>query len=509
MLPVADHPRPRKAIVIGAGFAGIAAAATLARHGFDVEVLEKNGGAGGRAGVWREGGFTFDMGPSFYWMPDVFERFFAAFGTKPADHYELRRLDPSYRIVFGLGNELALPAAREAQRHLFETIERGSAAASDRYLAEARVKYDLGMGDMVYRPSLSWLEYARPAMLSGLMRTTLLRSLRRHVADHFTDPHLRSLMEFPALFLGAAPQDTPALYSLLNYADLELGTWYPLGGMGRVVDAMVRVAEAQGARFSYGEPVERINVTDGRIAGVETARRSIGADVVVGAADYHHVEQALLPAEHRQYSPRYWDERRLAPSSLLFFLGCDRRLPMLEHHTLFFDEPLDTHSAEIYDRPQWPSRPLFYASCPSRTDPTVAPPGHECLTLLIPIAPGLKDDDDIRDRYYQLVLDRLQRHLGFDLRPHIVVKRSYCINDLIADHNACRGNAYGLASTLLQTGPLRPRMKSSKVRGLYFAGQLTVPGPGVPPAIISGQVVGNLAHRETRSFTAARRTTTV
>lgn len=501
-----DPRAPRRAVVIGAGFAGIAAAATLARHGFAVEVLEKNDGPGGRAGVWREGGFTFDMGPSFYWMPEVFERFFAAFGTQAREHYELRRLDPSYRIVFGPGNELTLPASREAQRQLFESLEPGAAAASDRYLAEARVKYDLGMGDLVYRPSLSWLEYAHLGMLRGLLRTTVFRSLRSHVADHFTDHRLRSLMEFPALFLGATPQRTPALYSLMNHADLELGTWYPSGGMGRVVEAMVRVAEGRGARFHYRDPVARILVDQGRIAGVETMHRRIGADVVIGAADYHHVEQELLPAGSRQYTEGYWAKRRLAPSSLLFFLGCDLRLPRLEHHTLFFDEPLDAHAAEIHDRPRWPSRPLFYASCPSRTDPSVAPPGHECLTLLIPIAPGLNDDERTRERYYGIVMQRLERYLGIDLRPHVVVKRSYCINDLVADHNAFGGNAYGLANTLTQTGPLRPRMKSSKVKGLYFAGQLTVPGPGVPPAIISGQVAGKLAHHETRSATTAQRT---
>lgn len=507
-IPPNDTPHTRKAVVIGAGFAGIAAAATLARHGFEVTVLEKNDKPGGRAGVWHDGGFSFDMGPSFYWMPEVFERFFAAFGTTPADHYELRRLDPSYKIIFGPGNELALPAGREAQRQVFELMETGAAAASDRYLADARIKYDLGMGTMVYRPALSWLEYVEPRLLRQLARTTVFRSLRRHVADHVKDSRLRSLLEFPALFLGAAPQDTPALYSLMNHADLVLGTWYPMGGMSRVVEAMVHVAKQEGARFRFGEPVERIDVVNGRIVGMETARGHIEADVVIAAADYHHVEQELLLPEHRQYSPEHWAGCRLAPATLLFFLGCNCRLPQLEHHTLFFDEPLDTHSAEIYDRPQWPSNPLFYASCPSRTDPSVAPAGHEGITVLIPIAPGLQDLDSMRERYYGIVMDRLERYLGLPLRHHVIVKRSYGITDLTTDHNAYRGNAYGLASTLRQTGPLRPRMKSAKVRGLYFAGQFTVPGPGVPPAIISGQVVGDLVHRETRSFAPARRATT-
>lgn len=487
----------RSAIVIGAGFSGIAAAASLARRGFRVDLVEKNTTPGGRARVWQKDGFTFDMGPSFYWMPEVFERFFAEFGEHVADHYELRRLDPSYRIIFGEEDMLDLPATREGQRALFERIEPGSPRALDRFLAEAKVKYDLGMGELVYQPALSWMEYAQPAVFVGLLRTSVLKSLRRHVQDHFTEPRLRTLMEFPVLFLGASPQDTPALYSLMNYADLELGTWYPMGGMGRVVEAMLSVAKRQGAQIHLGRTVERIIVEDGRAVGVETDQGMMKADVVVASADYHHVERTLLPDRYRSYSPAYWEKRRMAPSSLLFYLGIDRTVPGLAHHTLFFDEPLDVHSAEIYDKPSWPSRPLFYVSCPSRTDPSVAPPGHENMVVLIPIAPGLEDTEAIRERYYDIVMERIARYTGFDPRPHVVLKRSYCINDLKRDYNAYRGNAYGLANTIMQTGPLRPSMKSRKVRGLYHTGQFTVPGPGVPPAIISGQVVARLIEKET------------
>lgn len=493
-----------KAIVIGAGFAGIAAAASLGRRGFRVELLEKNANVGGRASVWRQAGYTFDMGPSFYWMPEIFERFFSEFGEQPEKHYELRRLDPSYKVVFDMEDDLALPAFREGQHRLFEQYEPGAANALDRFLAEARIKYDLGMGELVYRPSLSWLEYAHPGALAGLLRTSVFRSLRNHVLDHFTEPRLRALMEFPVLFLGAAPQHTPALYSLMNYADLELGTWYPMGGMGKVVEGMLQVAERQGVQVEANCTVERIIVEDGCAVGVVTERGEHRADVVVAAADYHHVEQHLLPAQHRSYSPAYWESRKLAPSSLLFYLGIDRPVPRLEHHTLFFDEPLDAHSAEIYDNPAWPSRPLFYVSCSSKTDPSAAPAGCENMVVLIPIAPGLEDTEAVRERYFDLVMQRMARYTGMDLRPHIVVKRSYCINDLQQDYNAYRGNAYGLANTLMQTGPLRPRMKSRKVKGLYFAGQLTVPGPGVPPAIISGQTVAALVEKELQPSSTKR-----
>jgi phytoene desaturase len=484
------------ALVIGSGFAGLAAAASLARKGYEVTVVEKNAEPGGRARVWRDKGFTFDMGPSFYWMPEVFERFFADFGERVSDHYQLTRLDPSYSVVFGPQEKWMLPADPIALRAFFEIKEKGAGAQLDRFLAEAKLKYDLGMGELVYRPSLSWSEYMHPGLIAGLLKTKVFRSLRKHVQAHFTDDRLRLLMEFPVLFLGAAPQNTPALYSLMNYADMELGTWYPMGGMGKVVDAFVRVAEKQGATLRLNEPVKRIIVEGGKAVGVETDKGILRADVVVAGADYHHVDQELLPEAMKGYSADYWKGRTMAPSGLLFYLGFDRVLPDLEHHTLFFDESLDQHSTEIYDEPQWPSKPLFYTSCASKTDPTVAPAGMENMVILIPIAPGLDDRDETREHYYRRVMDRLEKHLGFDPRPHVVLKRSYSINDLQADYNAFRGNAYGMANTIMQTGPLRPSMKSRKIANLYYTGQLTVPGPGVPPAIISGQVVADLIEKE-------------
>ena len=486
-----------KAIVIGSGFAGISAAASLARKGFAVTVLEKNMQPGGRASVWRQDGFTFDMGPSFYWMPEVFERFFAAFNERVEDHYDLVRLDPSYKVVFNKDDHWSVPADPMALRAFFDRIEPGAGGRLDRFLKEARVKYDLGMGDLVYTPSLSWLEYAKPQVLSGLLRTSVMRSLRNHVQDHFKDERLRMLMEFPVLFLGAAPENTPALYSLMNHADMELGTWYPMGGMGRVVAAMVKLAERQEVRFIYGEPVMQIITNDGGVERVITANDEYEADVVVAAADYHHVEQQLLQPADRSYSSKYWNNRTMAPSGLLFYLGFKERFHMLDHHTLFFDRSLDEHTAAIYNDPSWPKDPLFYVSCPSRTDTSVAPEGCENMVVLIPIAPGLDDGPDIRERYFQLVMERLTSFLNVDPRRSLVLKRSYCINELTYDYNSFRGNAYGLANTLLQTGPMRPRMKSRKVQGLYYAGQLTVPGPGVPPAIISGQVVADLIEKET------------
>ena len=483
-------------IIIGSGISGLAAASILAKDGAHVTVLERNDQVGGRARTWEKDGFTFDMGPSFYWMPDVFDRFFARFGTTAADLYELRRLDPSYKVIFEKNDEWDLPAGREAVAAIFEKEEPGAAKALESFLNEAAVKYAIGVNDIVYTPSLSWAEYMRPDLLSGLMRTTVLSSLRKHVRKHFKSERIRQVMEFPVLFLGATPATTPALYSLMNHADIDLGTWYPMGGMGKVMEAMCALAVKNGAEVRTNEPVKRILVTNGKATGVETATGILHADMVLATADYHHVEQDLLGPEHRSYSKGFWKNRTMAPSTLLFYIGLDRRIPGAKHHTLFFDESLDDHGDDIYRHKRWPRKPLFYLSCTSVTDASTAPSGCENLVVLIPIASGAEDTPALRQEYFQTVAERIALHTGLDIRAHILVNRSYCVNDMEQDYNAFQGNAYGLASTLAQTGPLRPKVKSKKVKGLYFAGQLSVPGPGMPPALISGQLTADLILKE-------------
>lgn len=481
----------RRTVVIGAGFAGLSAASHLARAGHHVVLLEKHMQAGGRARTLIANGFTFDMGPSWYWMPDVFERHFAHFGTHPSEHYELKRLEPSYAVYFGKDERITVPSSMESLRALFDSLEPGSSKSLDAFLKEARFKYEVGMKDLVLKPGLSILEFADIRVLKGMLRMQLFTSFSKHVRRYFKHPRLISLLEFPVLFLGATPQDTPALYSLMNHADMALGTWYPMGGMGSVVAAMQRVAEAQGVEIRFGETVERIEVNGGKATAVVTDTGTYPCDEVVGGADYHHVEQELLAFKDRVHSAGYWESRTMAPSVLMFYLGVDRRLSGLEHHTLFFDEDLNEHARDIYTDPRWPRKPLFYASCSSMTDPSVAPEGMENLVILIPIAPGLPDDDATRERYYGIVMDRLEQLTGQAVRAHVVFKKSYSVSDLELDMNAFKGNAYGLANTLRQTAILRPSIRSGKVSNLFFTGQLTVPGPGVPPALISGKVVAD------------------
>jgi phytoene desaturase len=479
---------PKRIAVLGGGFAGMATAACLAQQGIEVHLIERHDQLGGRARQFEQQGFVFDMGPSWYWMPDVFEAFFQKFGHTTADFYDLRRLDPAYQVFFADGDVLSIPAGQQAQEALFETYEPGSGLALRRFLEEARYKYETGMGDFVHRPSHSIREFMDLRILTAALRMQMFSSLSKQVRKLFTHPKLIQVLEFPVLFLGARPEKTPALYSMMNYADLVLGTWYPMGGMHRIVEAMAAIAREQGVHIHTGQEVTEMEFEDRRIRRVGTQQGTFEADAIVNAMDYHHFDQHLLPTQFREYSPRYWDKRVMAPSSLLFYIGVNKRLKGLTHHNLFFDEDFGVHATEIYDKPAWPSRPLFYACVPSVTDDHVAPAGAENLFLLIPVAPGLADDEATRERYYDIVMKRLERHTGQSIRDHVVYRRSYAHRDFVQDYHAFKGNAYGLANTLLQTAFLKPRLKSRKLDNLWHAGQLTVPGPGVPPSLISGQV---------------------
>jgi phytoene desaturase len=446
------------------------------------------------------------MGPSWYWMPDLFERFFASFGRQVPEFYDLQRLDPSYRIVWpgrseGTGDDARhwdIPAGIPALRSLFESVEPGAGAALDRFLVETRYIYESANADYLLRPSLSVREFVDPRLLAELARMRMLRSMSAYARSFVADERLARLLEWPVLFLGASARKTSAMYSLMSYADMALGTWYPAGGMHRIIEGMMEVGRDLGVEFRFGGRVERIQVESagrgrGRARGVVLeGGEALPADAVLAAADYHHVEQALLSPEHRQYSPRYWETRTLSPSSLLYYLGVRGELPGLPHHTLFFDRDLDAHMEAVYARPAWPDDPLFYVCHPSATDPTVAPRDHANLFLLVPLAPGLPDSDAARERTFHQVMDRLEVHVGRPLRPDLVVRRSYAMRDFVADYGALKGNAYGLANTLRQTGPFKPRLRSAKVHGLYFAGQLTVPGPGMPPSLVSGELAAGV-----------------
>jgi phytoene desaturase len=476
-------------LVIGSGFAGLSAASFMAKAGWDVTVIEKHTTPGGRARQWKEQGFTFDMGPSFYWMPDVFERYFAQFGKTSSDYYHLHRLDPSYRIYWDDGFT-DMPADYEQLKQVFESLEPGSAAKLDKYLEGAAYKYETGMNRLVYKPGRSMREFMDWDTVSGVFKLQVFSSIKKHIASYFKNPKIRRIMEFPVLFLGALPEDTPALYSLMNYADIKGGTWYPAKGMYAVVEGMYRLALELGVKFKFSETVTSIDVTGNNITNVITDRDHYQPDAVISGADYHFTETKLLPAAYRNYSDSYWEKKTMAPSCLLYYVGLNKKLKQPVHHSLFFDVPFERHGHEIYKEPQWPSEPLFYVSISSVSDDSVAPPGCEAMVFLVPVASGLeKDTEALRDNYFRLIVKRMEAHTGESILDAVIYKKSYSISDFSADYHSYRGNAYGLANTLAQTAIFRPSCQSKKLKNLFFTGQLTVPGPGVPPSLISGEVV--------------------
>jgi phytoene desaturase len=486
----------KTAVIIGSGFAGLSAAAFMAKYGWKVTVLEKNSGPGGRARQLLAEGFAFDMGPSWYWMPDVFERFFGCFGKKTSTFYPLHRLDPSYR-VFWPDSVTDIPADLNALKDLFERWEPGTASKLDAFLKEAAFKYKTGIDNIVHKPGLSVFEFMDRDLLKGVFRMDVFTSMKKHVAKYFKDPRIRQLMEFPVLFLGALPEHTPALYSLMNYADIVGGTWYPQGGMYSVVAAMHKLAMELGADFHFNEEVTSIKKKGKKIDKVLTGRAEYSADVVIAGADYNFVEQQLLSKPDRTYDKSYWESRQMAPSCLIYYVGINKRLNHVRHHNLFFDTDFSKHGNEIYSSKSWPDEPLFYLSVNSLTDRSVAPEGCENLFFLIPIASGLTNETEtLHEKYFDMIINRFEQKTGEQIRAHIVYKKSYGPSDFVTDYHAFKGNAYGLANTLKQTAILKPKCRSNKINNLYYTGQLTVPGPGVPPSLISGEIVAGLANAE-------------
>lgn len=479
--------------IIGSGFASLAASCYLAKARYKVTVFEKSDRVGGRARQLKKEGFTFDMGPSWYWMPDVFERFFADFGKQPADYYKLEKLNPAYQVLFGNNESIVIEDTLEKIYAAFEKEETGSSVKLKKFIDQAQSNYDIAIKDLVYRPGVSPLELVTPVTIKKIGQ--FFSTISRDVRKEFTNKKLIQILEFPVLFLGAKPSDTPSFYSFMNYADFGLGTWHPVGGMYKVIEAMHLLAQSLGVEFNTNSNIDGINVINGKVESLSVNGTTIPTDIVVSGADYHHTE-TLLKKEYRQYSEAYWNSKTFAPSSLLFYVGFDKKLENIYHHNLFFDVDFDAHAREIYDTPQWPKEPLFYANFTSVTDPGTAPQNCENGFFLVPIAPGLEDTPKLREIYFEKIMTRFEKLTNQDIKNNVIFKESFCVNDFITEYNSYKGNAYGMANTLLQTAFLRPKLKSGKVEGLFFTGQLTVPGPGVPPSLISGKLVSGLIQKE-------------
>ena len=482
----------KKINIIGSGFSSLAAACYLAKAGNEVTIYEKNKTIGGRARQLKKEGFTFDIGPTWYWMPDVFERFFADFNKKPSDYYELIKLSPAYQVYFGIKDFVTIADNLTEIVKTFEQIESGSGKQLENFIKEAQSNYDIAIKDLVYRPGVSPFELV--TIETAKKVNQFFGNISKDIRRKFKHKKLIQILEFPVLFLGAKPSDTPSFYSFMNFADFGLGTWHPKNGMYSVILAMEKLAIELGVKINTNSNIEKIEVVNGTAKALIINGKKIESDIILSGADYHHTE-SLLNEKHRAYSEKYWNNRTFAPSSLLFYVGFDKKIENVEHHSLFFDVDFDVHAEAIYDNPKWPDEPLFYASFPSKTDKNSAPEGKEAGIFLIPLAPGLEDTDELRNKYFEKIITRFENLTQQEVKNSIIFKESFCVNDFIKEYNSYKGNAYGLANTLLQTAFLRPKLKSKKVKNLYFTGQLTVPGPGVPPALISGKLVSELIQK--------------
>ena len=479
--------------IIGSGFSSLSAACYLAKAGHNVTIYEKNDALGGRARQFKAEGFTFDMGPSWYWMPDVFDKFFNDFGKKVSDYFTLTKLSPAYRVYFGKDDFIDIEDSPEKICKKFESIEKGSGEKLKKYLKIAKENYEIGVTDMLYKmPGNSPLELVSKKTIKRVR--FFLSNIRKDVRRDFKNPKLRSILEFPVLFLGAKASNTPAFYNFMNYADFGIGTFQPPNGFHDLVNAMVDLGKSLGVKYKVNHELSKINVKNKKVENIVINGKSTDCDFILSGADYHHTE-SLLPIKSRQYNNKYWKSRVFAPSSLLFYVGFNKKLKNVQHHNLIFDTDFNKHAEEIYDSPKWPTDPLFYANFTSKTNSKTAPDGSENAFFLIPIAIDLIDNKETRDKYFEKIIKKMELYTGQELKDSITYKRSFCVNDFKNEYNSYGGNAYGLANTLFQTAFLRPNIKSKLVQNLYFCGQLTVPGPGVPPAVVSGELVANLINK--------------
>ncbi len=482
----------KKVSIIGSGFSSLSAACYLAKYGFDVTIFEKNDTVGGRARQLKKEGFTFDIGPSWYWMPDIFEKFFSDFGKSTKDYYKLDKLSPAYKIFFS-DDTMTIGDTMDKICNEFERIEKGSSKPLRKFIAKAQDNYDIAINKIVLKPGISPLELVTKDTVTRVDQ--FFKTISNEVRKNFKNPKLISTLEFPVLFLGAKPSKTPSFYSFMNFADFGLGTWHPKGGMYEVIKAMESLALELGVKIHTNSNVEKINVEDNKAQSIIVNGKEVISDYTLSGADYNHSE-SLLDKEYRQYSDDYWDKKTFAPSSLLFYVGFDKKINNVEHHNLFFDTDFETHAEDIYDNPKWPDEPLFYVNFPSKTDKSMAPEGCDAGFFLIPIAPDLEDTEALRSQYFDIIIDRLEKNTNQSVKNNIIFKESFCVKDFKEQYNSYKGNAYGMANTLMQTAFLRPRLKSKKVKHLYFTGQLTVPGPGVPPSLISGKLTADLINKE-------------
>ena len=478
-------------VVIGAGYGGLTAAALLAKQGHNVTVIEKNEQPGGKASILKKDGFAFDMGPSWYMWPQVFEDFFSEFDMDASDVLELKKLDPSYRVFFSDGDVVDVSSDINKNYELFDRLEDNGAEKLRKYLDVCKKQYDIAMDGFVYRSYRSVFDFFTPKMVYNGLRLKAFSNFHKGVEKYFKNPKAQKLLEWITVFLGGDPRNVPAMYCMMSYLDHHHGIYYPRGGMNGLAKKMYEVALDNGVVFKFNEPVTKISVENKSANKVVTENNTYDADIVINNADYHHGETVLLDEKNQTYNEKYWDKKTMAISMHLAYLGINKKVKGLTHHNYFLETEWEEHFNQIFRKPQWPDNPNFYVCCPSKIDSEVAPNGMENLFFLVPVASDLEDSDEIREEYFSKVIDKFEKWTGENIKDDIIVKSLFTHRDFKERYNAYKGTGLGMAHTLWQTAVFRPKHKSSKVKNLYYTGQYNHPGVGVPTTVISSQILVN------------------
>lgn len=483
----------KKVVIIGAGVGGLATACILGQAGYKVTIYEKNSQAGGRAGTFTAEGFTFDTGPSWYLMPDVFEHFFELLGENAGELLKLKRLEPSYRVFYKdkLFGAVDIFGELERDGSTLEALEPGARNKLRGYLEKSTYQYNLAMNRFLYKNYDSLADFFTPDMLLRSLRLNVFTTMQKYVSRHFSSAEVQKIMQYPLVFLGASPNNAPALYSLMSHIDFKQGTFYPEGGMYKLTETLVALAKARGVNIICDTPVAAISANGGKAMGVILKDGSrIEADIVISNADIAHTELELLKPQYRSYSDRYFSKRTMAPGALLLYLGVKKEFPNLSHHNLVFSQDWSANFKAIFETKRWPGDPSFYVCNPSKTNSGVAPKKHENLFVLVPIPARTDYKEQELEKYSEWILNTMERVMHLDsLKENIVYKKIYCSKNFQEEFNSYQGSALGFAHTLRQTAVFRPSNKSKKLSNLFYVGAGTTPGIGLPMCLISAQLV--------------------
>jgi phytoene desaturase len=487
------------ALVIGAGIGGIATAARLAKNGYDVTVLEKESTPGGRCNQLIRDGHRFDIGPTLFLMPEIWEETFTSLGERMSDHLELKRIDPTYKVHFDDGLQLELTSNIGEMQTQLEKVEKTAFAGFLSYIAEGSRHYKMSVEKFVGRNFYNIFEYFSLGNLPLLFQ---LKALKKHYANtnrFFKDERLKAAFTFQNMYLGLSPYDAPATYSLLQYTELAEGVWYPIGGMYAGIQALVSIAEKLGVKFIYNAPVKKLNVKSSK-AGSERSRRiesvklqddrEFTADIFVGNADLPYIYKELLP---KNKEAKKLDNKLYTCSTIMFYWGVDREYPQIAHHNVFLGADYKASFDQIFNDHTLPEVPSFYVHAPARTDNAAAPKGQETLYVLVPVghldARSEQDWEALVNRARQTVLTRLAKEMGAgSLKEHIKFEIVYQPKVWKERFNLEKGAAFGLSHNFWQVGYLRPQNRHKQYKNLYFVGASTHPGTGLPIVLLSARL---------------------